>query len=347
MTTEAWADALGRLLRTPFPNEQHKLREPLRAAGGYATALRVLFVQNPFFRLTDAEADTLCAELAAEPDGAPMAGLIAARHRAMRAGAPRYVVFCMPKSGSSFVQSALTHALQLPFVSLTSFGTPEVSSMFGMNGREQELDELAVLKCALTAPQGFVAQHHTRYTPYLALQMGAYGLTPVVTVRNILDALVSYDDMMMEWREGAGREPWISDGPFVLPRNYPELAAEDRYRVIGATLGTWLLQFHVSWVRSARLDLMKPPLVIRYEEDVLDPESLTRRLGEAFELDGAQRERLRAFAEDPDRGLSRFNVGRAGRGRERIPDDVRRSLLAYARTFEAELPPDDIAYLLD
>src|SRR5262249_35279753 len=163
--------------------------------------------------------------------------LIAARHQAMRPQARRYVVCSMPKSGSSFLKAALEVALPLPAVSLTSFGNTELSSLFGMNAREQELDELALVKAALLNPHGFVAQHHTRYTPYLSLQMRAYGLTPIVTTRNIPDALVSFDDMMLAWRAEAGPEGWLGDTPFALPRGYADLAPEARIALLARSLG--------------------------------------------------------------------------------------------------------------
>lgn len=339
---EARARALGAALRTPFPREQQALREPLRQGGDYMAALRALYFQNPFFRLSETEAEALTRDAAAQP----LAGLIAARHRAVSTSAPRYVVFCMPKSGSSFLKSALAHALGLPVVSLTSFGNTELSSLFGMNGREQEIDELALVKAALSAPGGFVAQHHTRYTPYLGLQLRTFGLRPIVTQRNALDALVSFDDMMMSGRAAHDPNAWIVDSPFALPAGYAGLAPDARYRIIGASLGVWLIQFHLSWLRAARQRFVDP-LVIRYRTDILDSARLTSRLTEAFSLDDAQRDRLAAFVAHPDPDRSRLNVGRAGRGRELIPADVRESLCAYAAAFADEIPPDDLAWLLD
>ncbi|MGZ6015037.1 MAG: hypothetical protein ACXWKM_04765 [Phenylobacterium sp.] len=333
---------LDRLLRSASIGEQRALREALGEGDDVVSALGSLFFQNPFFRLTDSEAETLRAGIGSSP----LAGLVAARHHAMQASASRYVVFCMPKSGSTFLKAALVESLQLPPVSLTSFGNTELSSMFGMNPREQELDELALVKAALMAPDGYIAQHHTRYTPYLALQMRTYGLTPIVTIRNIPDALVSFDDMMLAWRASAGWDVWTGDGPFALPRDYTELSPEARIRVIAPSLGVWMIQFHLSWLRGARQAICAP-LVIRYEQDVLYPAHLVARLREALGLDEMQTARLQAFAERPDLARSRFNVGKRGRGRERVPDDVRAFLVDYARNFAGEIPDDDVAYLLD
>jgi hypothetical protein len=340
--TDPAREALDRLLRTPLPDKKHALRDVLRRAEDYVHALRSVYFQNPLFQLTDDEADALRAGIG--PD-TPLAGLVAARHRAMQPSERRYIVCCMPKSGSSFLKVALEVALELPAVSLTSFGNTWLSSQFGMNPREQELDELAMVKSALLYPQGFVAQHHTRYTTYLGLQMVAYGLTPIVTLRNIPDALVSFDDMMVAWHANAGPEAWTSDTPFPMPQDYAELASETRMRLLARSLGVWLIQFHLSWLRAQRQRLV-PALVIRYEEDILDPPRLIARLSETLKLDEGQGARLREFVERPDPDRSRLNVGKAGRGRGRVPDDALVLLRDYAATFADEISSDDLESLL-
>lgn len=336
---EARAAALAKLSRTPSPKEQDELRASLRGADGYLAELRAVYLQNPFLKLTEDEA----AALTGRAGEASLAGLIADRNRAMHSVGLKPVVFCMPKSGSSFLKSGLQEALQLPSFSLTSFGADP--SYFGMNAREQEIDELALVKACLLAPRGFVAQHHTRYTPYLGLQLGTYRLRPIVTVRNIADALVSYDDMMMAWRGDRGAEGWMTDGPFAMPLDYQDLPVAERLRILGFSLGVWLIQFHLSWLRGMRQRIVDP-LLIRYEQDILDPQRLVARLAEALGLDDLQAGRLGQFVARPDRVRSRLNVGRAGRGREVIPKDVRDFLERYARTFANEFGEDEIAYLL-
>lgn len=338
---ESAREALDQLLKMPLPDKDHELRDRLRGSDNYFETLGSVYFQNPTFQLTDEEAGTLTRGLGA---GSPLAGLVTARHAAMRPGGRRYLICCMPKSGSSFLKVALETALQFQPVTLTSFGNTSVSSEFGMNSREQELDELALVKAALLMPQGYVAQHHTRYTTYLGLQMVAYGLTPIVTIRNIPDALVSFDDMMLAWRASIDNRTWTGDTPFAIPMNYPSLAPAARIRLIAQSLGVWLIQFHLSWRRAARQGLFTP-LVIRYEDDILDPERLVARLSGELGLDKGETERLRAFAERPDRERARLNVGKAGRGRERVPDDVRAFLTSYARVFAGEIPAEDIAYL--
>lgn len=343
MAAEARRETVDKLRRTSSRAEQLELREALKGEADYFSILAHTYLHNPFLQLTDDEAARLADKV--QPQG--IAQLIAARHEAMSSPAPKYAVFCMPKSGSSFVESALRHALELPKASLTTFGNTSLSSHFGMNPREQELDELALVKAAIAFRNtGFVAQHHTRYTEYLARQIVAYGVTPIVTLRNILDTIVSFDDMMMAWRGDKDPElAWTGDAPFALPLDYPKLAPAARYRLLSHSLGVWQIQFHLSWARCRRQRLVSP-LVIHYETDVVDPHRFVETVTDAIGLTESQAARLRAYADRPDRELSRLNVGRAGRGRETIPEDARAFLADYARAFAAEIPEDEIRYLL-
>jgi hypothetical protein len=319
--------------------EQRRLRTYLGDDEANLHDVFTTYLRNPFLRLTD-------EELAAIGKIRPkeLGALVLAREAGARSKAPRHCVFCMPKSGSSFVQSALQHALDLPLATLTSFGTGRLSSYFGMNAREQELDEMAVVRSILTSPQGFVAQHHTRYTTYLGLQLNMFRISPIVTVRNIYDAIVSFDDMMLEWRKGKSNQPWAVDAQFALPADYPALPAETRYTVLAHSFGTWLINFYLSWKRSYEQTLVRP-LVIRYEEDVLDGDRLIQRLSDATAMTPAQRDRLADYVREPDRQRSRLNVGRSGRGMELIPEGVRSFLADYAGLFRAELSDADLAYL--
>jgi hypothetical protein len=332
------AEALRRLERSFTPGEQRALREFLRREDGYYAEIAGVYLKNPFLRLTDDEVEAL-RSLKPQTLGA----LIAVRDAATGSRAPRFAVFCMPKSGSSFIQTSLQRALRLPLVSLTSFGLLDLSSHFGMNSREQELDELALIRAALIAPGGFVAQHHTRYSTYLGLQLRLYGVQPIVTVRNILDCIVSFDEMMLEWRRGRGEQAWTTDAQFALPSDYPELEAQARYTILAHAFGTWLINFYLSWKRAGTQGAA--PLVIRYEDHVLDKDRLIELLAAHLKMEPEQKDRLAAYVREPDKRSARLNVGRRGRGAEKVGEPIRGFLGDYARLFKAELTEDEIAYL--
>jgi hypothetical protein len=322
------------------PAEQERARQILKGADpDYDKVLLNAYRYYPFLRLTEDEVATLQRRVRRQPLG----HLIALRDAATRDPPPRYVVFCMPKSGSSFIKSALEAALQLPFVSLTSFGTPRSSSAFGMNAREQELDELAIIKEATVRSDGFVAQHHTRYTQYLGLQMQLYGLKPIVTMRNVLDCIASFDDMILQAKEIAN--DWTWDPQFVIPYDYKDLDTETRCAILAPAYGVWLINFYLSWKRSRQHPFVAP-LFVRYEEQVLQPEALIASLSAFCAMTPEQAERLRAYVERPDMTQSRFNVGRKGRGAERVPERQQAFLADYAAMFRGELTDEEIRYLV-
>lgn len=328
-------------MRSSSPAEQAELREGVRGESDYYSLIATTYFANPFFRLTDDERTAL--ERSLTPPG--LRDILRARDAASTSTSPKFAVFCMPKSGSSFVQSALQHALELPLVTLTGIGTGRLNSHYGMNAREQELDEMAIAKAVVMNGRGFVAQHHTRHTAFLALQLRYFGIRPIVTFRNLLDCIVSFDDMMCDWRKAAASPAWINDAQFALPANYPELDPKRRYNLLARSYGVWLIQFYLSWMRGVRHEMVSP-VILRYEDHVLDPGRFVDTLSGRLALTTEQAQRLLDYAKSPDRAKSRLNVGRSGRGRESAPPEARDFLLEYANHFNDEISDEEVAYLI-
>jgi hypothetical protein len=326
--------------RTASPARQRSLRAII-GNDAHDPAIEAAYLQNPFFQLTEAEARVLWED--ANPSA--MRRLISARDAASRVAAPKYSVFCMPKSGSSFTSNALQHALDLPAMSLTSFGAAGVSSYFGMNSREQEIDELALTKAILNAPGGFVSQNHTRYSMYLALQMRTFGISPIVTVRNVLDCIVSFDDMMMSWRSAQGEGDWTSDAQFALPKDYADLEPATRLEILGRSFGVWLINFYLAWKRGGTQKLVTP-LVIRYEEDILDKDRFVELISGHIQMSDEQKRRLVEFTHKPDPVKARLNVGVSGRGRQLMPPSVVEFLRDHIGVFRGEIAEDEVRYLI-
>jgi hypothetical protein len=327
------------LFQSVDPEVHRRAREILGRDNDFLLRVSAAYLQNPFLRLTEEES----AQAPATMQPPAVGQLVAARDAATRSTAPRHVVCCMPKSGSSFLASALQHAVELPRVSLTSFGSGGASSAFGMNSREQELDEMAVTKSVLTCSQGFVAQHHTRYSQYLALQMKLYGLSPLVTMRNALDCIVSFDDMVIA--RGPDAQHWVSDAQFAFPAGYSRLSEDIRYTILTHSFGVWLINFYLSWKRGQQQAIVSP-LMIKYEDHVLNPEALVEHLNSRIPMTGEQIDRLRTYAKQPDPTRSRLNVGTRGRGEQKLPEHLKQFLLDYAGLFASELTPEDIRYLI-
>jgi hypothetical protein len=248
--------------------------------------------------------------------------IMRAKLTAARAPQVNILVACAPKSASTFIQDAMRTALNLPAAGLfTATFSATSGSALGGNLREQEPDELALLRNGLNQ-RGYVAQHHSRCSPYVARLLDTYNVRPIVTHRNILDTIVSLDDMVCEWRRTPATEAgyYFNDG---LPGKFHTLDRADRLMILAQRMTPWLLQFYISWKKCEQVGLTKP-LWVSYEQDFLgDKAVLARRIVDYLGLDGSMVIRLANALEDKSNGSEkRINKGVAGRGRD-VPEAVR------------------------
>lgn len=249
---------------------------------------------------------------------------------------------CAPKSASTFIAGALQTALGLPAAALfASMPRIRAVSLMGGNLREQEPEELALIRNGLNGV-GYVAQHHSRCTPYLSMLLRAYNVRPIVTHRSLFDTFVSLDDMVMGYRSGRGDESgfYFSDG---LPSNYGKLDREDRLTILVQRNTAWFIQFYVSWKKCERAGLAKP-LWVSYEKDFLADKSglaqrVIRHLGLAPDAAGKL---ISAFEDKSDGAAKRLNKGVAGRGRD-MPESVRAIIERTAHYYRDE---EDLSPLL-
>ena len=334
---------LSNLCREPDPRRQRQLRHGLGQLPNFKLVdLVEVLRHNPFFEMDDEDLKRIDAsQRAAGGQRRDDWMLMRIRQAAAGMSGRRIGIFAMPKSGSSFISTAIAHALQISSLGLMSVAADagQAASFFGINGREQELDELAIVMQTVRGGGSWVAQHHSRFTPYSGQQLRFFGIQPIVTTRNIFDAIVSMDDMIAAERsEGQ----WWGD-PYTLPLDYHRREQRDRLAILCREFGRWLINFHLSWIRGRRLGIVDP-LVLNYEEDVLAPERLASRIAEHLGMDEAERARLEAYVQAPDRAAGRFNKGVAGRGS--IIAEVDRDLLIdHARLFGDELGNAGIATL--
>ncbi len=141
---EAIKTVLDQLAVATDVDQQERLKAELRRHPNlYFQAIYTALVHNPSLSLNPAEFTQLQIEHRIKNAEFELLDL---RQLASLQNGLRVAVFCMPKSGSSFTRAAINHALGLPYLSLTTF-TP-LASNFGMNGREQEIDDFATLVAA-------------------------------------------------------------------------------------------------------------------------------------------------------------------------------------------------------
>jgi hypothetical protein len=256
-----------------------------------------------------------------------------ARQTAVDTPGTRLLVACPPKTGSSFVSEVLSASLGVRQVSLAATTySPRTSSMLGANLREQEVDELALLKRCIE-DGGFVAQHHVRLTHFLIQQMRTYRITPVVTTRNIFDAFISFDDMYCKTRSEIDSPNHFHND--AMPADFLQLNQERRLELLLDRWLYWYVQFLASWKKAEKDGYLKP-VWISYEECVAPGgDALADTL--VARLPALDRDQV-LMAADGLAGSSRVrhNKGVAGRGAA-FPQHLRDRVMRVIDAFSSEV----------
>ncbi len=207
------------------------------------------------------------------------------------------LIACFPKSGSSW----LVNAVQ----SLSGFASAQYGNAFVEN--EQELYLPAI---RYWFGRDKVVQQHCRASAPNVHLIQAFGMQPVVLIRNLLDTLVSMRDF---WDAGAVRNSYL----------YPDwngLDQETKHDALVRHLAPWYVQFFVSWVLAERKGDVAP-LWVRYEEMIPGKAETLRRIADFCGLDAEDAKIAATIAAvDGDREATRFNKGVAGRGQTAITD---------------------------
>jgi Sulfotransferase domain len=204
-------------------------------------------------------------------------------------------IACMPKSGSTFLKHVLC--------ALTGWREATLTYAFLQNEEELYLPHLRAVASADT-----VTQQHCRATVPNVQLMQAFAIRPIVLVRNLFDAVVSYTDF---FDNGATVNTFFQG-------RWDSLERERRIDLIIDHFVPWYLGFYVSWTDAmarGQLDCM----LLRYEDMIADKPGTLERLADFYGLDIPAAECAAAVAAiegDPDKAKTRFNKGKAGRGEE-------------------------------
>ncbi len=224
--------------------------------------------------------------------------------------APRILLACQPKSGSTFLRNVLQE--------ITGFR--DVYFCHHTELASQDLFYPALLEFAQTPT---VTHQHIRATePNLQL-MQAFGLRPVVLVRNLDDVVLSLRDY---FTSGAVRGTLFDTDTWM--QSPPERQAD---QIIDLVV-PWHLEFLASWQRTERQRRV-PVLWMRYEEMVADKPAAVAKVLAWHGLEASPDRIAAALAAVEERpGKNRFNKGVTGRGREGLTaaqKDRIRHLMTY------------------
>jgi hypothetical protein len=253
--------------------------------------------------------------------------------------APRILLACPRKSASTFISAVLVNALGTEDTLLSmSSPTLQNAGALGAAMREHELDDLAILR-ACFLPNGFVAQQHVRCTHYLASQLELYSIKPILVKRNLLDSLVSFDEMCME----AAKDHQVEQFYFFthLPRTYKEMDPDQRMAALIRIYLPWYIAFYATWRKAEALGRVYP-LWISYEDDIKgEPARLAAKLANFIGGPATPEKIEAAIVEKTGRPDLKFNKGVVGRG-QAMSEANRAMVRDYVETFRDGIDFSDI-----
>lgn len=224
--------------------------------------------------------------------------------------APKLLVACVPKSGSSFLYNVLSFATG--WKGMRAFGP---AGQFQQELQTDNLIEYAGMPAVL--------QQHCRATEPNLQIMEAFRIRPVILVRNFADALLS---LLESYRNGAYRSTLFQD-------DFPQLSPEAQIDLLIEHRMPWYFEFVASWQRVERTRRL-PVFWLTYEEFMADKVGTVRRLLEYWDLKATDERIEQALAHAAsDRKKTRYNVGQTGRGRAALSEEQFQRLASYARFF--------------
>ena len=171
-----------------------------------------------------------------------------------------------------------------------------------------------------------ISTTHTRATKVNLERMRAYGIRPVVLVRNIFDVAVSMRDHIH--RESIWNPTFSPDPAFL------DMTPERQLDAVIDLAIPWNLFFVAEWQRSGI-----EALNLRYEELIDNPVDTMQRILDFYAIEKPRMDPASAWAEAANSGVTRKNVGRPGRGSDQFSDaQVRR-----VRDLAAHFPDTDFS----
>lgn len=219
-------------------------------------------------------------------------------------------IACVPKSASTFLKNLL--------VGLTGFR--DVFMVYAAGQTEHELYLPTVLEAARADT---VTQQHCRASDANVQMMQAFGIRPVVLVRNIFDSVMSLLD-------------FYNSGAFYNTYHRADFQGLDREAQIDLLIDNaipWYFQFVASWdlvEKQRRLDI----LWLTYEELTRTKAASVAKVLEFYGLGAPVRAVEQKIREtESEKRKTRFNKGVAGRGESGLSDLQKERIRSLARFY--------------
>lgn len=205
--------------------------------------------------------------------------------RMMRIRRPHILVACMPKSASTYLTSVLANIDGLKRTSIT----------LSMMQREQEIDPI---RAAMRSLDGYVAQHHVRYSEDTDELMRVFTITPIVLVRDLPDVVISLRDHIR-------KRPEMSLAWFT--KDHAQLSNLELENAIVSLAMPWYINFYVSWHSCPRA------LWVTYADATERTAEAVKAICSHARIPVSDSVVGDAIAE-AGKQFTRLNVGKSGRG---------------------------------
>ena len=219
-------------------------------------------------------------------------------------------IACVPKCASTFLKDLL--------VSLTGYRDVFMVQAAGQNEHELYLPSVIEAACLDT-----VTQQHCRASDANVQIMEAFGIKPVVLVRDIFDSVMSLLDF---YDKGAFHNSYFRS-------DYQSLDEETRIDLLIDNVIPWYFQFVASWSeveRKRALDIFW----LNYEELIADKPAIVQNVLKFYGLGASLRGIEQKIREtESQAGKIRFNKGVTGRGKSGLSDKQKEKVRGLARYY--------------
>ncbi len=219
-------------------------------------------------------------------------------------------IACVPKSASTFLKNVLA--------ALTGY-----KDLFAVYSPWQNEQELYLPSIVEYADRNTVTQQHCRASEANLQMMQAFGIRPVVLVRNVFDAVVSLLDF---YNQGAFLNTYFR-GSFL------QLDEAKQIDLIIDNVVPWYLQFVASWAlaeKEGRLEIYW----LTYEDLTQNKVESIEQLLEFYGLGTTPAALKRLIAdEEANTRKNRFNKGVSGRGKTTLTDVQKERIIALTEYY--------------
>lgn len=219
-------------------------------------------------------------------------------------------IACVPKSASTFLKNLL--------LNLTGY-----RDLFSVYAAGQNEHEIYLPTLRESAQFNTVTQQHCRASDANVHLMQAFGIRPVVLVRNIFDSVMSLLDF---YNKGAFQTSYFR-------ADWPKLDEETKIDLLIENVIPWYLQFVASWdlvEKQKRLEICW----LTYEQLIADKPSSVLNVLEFYGLGAPRRGVEQRIREIESEGRKiRFNKGITGRGRSALSDAQKEKISRLTRFY--------------